>query len=191
MSYEYDVFFSYKRRGPSLDWTRQVKDRFEFWLGEEFPDREPKVFVDEECIEAGDVWPEKLKHALSRSRCMVSLLSLPYFQSPWCLSEWRTFARRQQLTQRLDPGLIASIKFHDGKHFPEEARNIQWLDASPFAYTLAAFWNTPNAVGFEAKLKEFATSVAEMVKSAPDFSADWPIIEVEGLPIPPIPLAKL
>ena len=121
MSYQYDVFFSYKRRGLTLDWTRQVKNRFELWLAEEFADRAPKVFVDEECIEAGDVWPDKLRNALRHSRCMVSVLSTTYFQSSRCVSEWKTFAERQRITNRIDPGLIASLKFHDGEYFPEEA----------------------------------------------------------------------
>jgi len=44
--YVYDVFFSYKRHGLTLDWTRLVHTRLEFWLTQEIAVREAKLFVD-------------------------------------------------------------------------------------------------------------------------------------------------
>jgi hypothetical protein len=30
--YEYDVFFSYKRHTLTRNWTKKVRDLFEYWL---------------------------------------------------------------------------------------------------------------------------------------------------------------
>jgi len=37
--YQYDVFFSYKRRELTADWTRQVAQRLKLWLSEELGGR--------------------------------------------------------------------------------------------------------------------------------------------------------
>jgi hypothetical protein len=56
MSYESDVFLSYRRHGEWPGWVRDIfMPLFSHWLGEELP-RDAKVFVDYE-IETGDSWP--------------------------------------------------------------------------------------------------------------------------------------
>src|SRR5258708_1993820 len=69
--YEHGVFFSYKRHSLTLDWTTGVHNRLKFWITQAVGGREVEMFVDEESIETGDRWPEKLKEALKLSRCMV------------------------------------------------------------------------------------------------------------------------
>src|SRR5215469_7664187 len=94
--YEYDVFLSYKRHNLTLDWTRGVHRRLQFWLTEELGGREAKLFMDEDTIEVGDRWPEKLRDGIRFSRCMVCVWSASYFQSDWCVSEWKSFLAREQ-----------------------------------------------------------------------------------------------
>jgi hypothetical protein len=90
VDYKFDVFFSYKRNSLTLDWTRMVHQRLRFWLSEEI-NRDAILFVDEDCIETGDRWPQKLREALALSRCMVCVWSPSYFRSSWCVSEWASF----------------------------------------------------------------------------------------------------
>ena len=58
--YQYDVFFSYKRHSLTLEWTKGVVRLLRLWLEHEVG-REISVFVDEDCIETGDRWPETLR----------------------------------------------------------------------------------------------------------------------------------
>jgi hypothetical protein len=143
--YQYDVFFSYKRHSLTLEWTKGVVRLLRLWLEHEVG-REISVFVDEDCIETGDRWPEKLREALKCSRCMVCVWSPPYFRSNWCMSEWRSFREREKQLNMTSHGLIVPVRFHDGDHFPEEARDVQWIDVAPYTYTVSAFWASPRAL---------------------------------------------
>jgi len=187
--YSHDVFFSYRRHSLTLDWTRGVHRRLQFWLTQELG-RDAKVFVDEDSIETGDRWPDKLKEGLRQSRCMVCVWSPSYFHSDWCVSEWRSFLAREERLGLQSHGLIAPMRFHDGEHFPSEAREVQWTDVAPYTSTLPAFWASQRALELEDRLKEFAASVAKLVRRAPQFE-DWPIVEAPGLALAKIELAKL
>lgn len=189
--YEYDVFFSYKRQVLTRDWIRGVHQRLQHWLQEEIADREARMFVDEDGIETGDRWPEELRNALRSSRCLVCVWSPSYFRSEWCVSEWTSFLARESRMKLPSHGLIAPMRFHDGEHFPEEARNVQWTDVAPFASTVPAFWTSQRALELEDCLRTFAHSVATIANNAPPFEADWPIIEASAVGPPRIGLARL
>jgi hypothetical protein len=187
----YDVFFSYKRHGLTLEWTKGVYQRLQFWLTQELNVPEARIFVDEESIETGDRWPEKLKEALRLSRCMVCVWSPSYFQSSWCFSEWASFREREKRLNMQSHGLIAPMRFHDGEHFPPEAQAVQWTDVAPYTSTVPAFWNSPRAIELEDLLRPFARSVANIIRSAPQFEADWPVVDAQALPAAKIELARL
>jgi len=190
VDYKFDVFFSYKRHSLTLDWTRMVHQRLKFWLNEEM-DREALLFMDEECIETGDRWPQKLRDALRASRCMVSVWSPSYFRSSWCVSEWASFREREARLGLESHALIAPLRFHDGEHFPQDARDTEWTDVTPWASTVPAFWASSRALELEDALKGFAGSVAAIVRRAPHFEADWPIVERDAAPAAKIELARL
>ena len=190
--YEFDVFFSYKRHALSIDWTRRVSTLFKFYLSHELNVPEARVFVDEESIELGEPWPEALQRALRRSKCLVCIWSPLYFQSDWCCSEWRSFqAREKMLAEGETARLIAPLKFHDGEHFPQEAQSVQWTDVSKYNSTLSAFWSSARALELEDILKSFSADVAQMVRNAPAFRDNWPVVSGHGLVRPKIELAKL
>jgi hypothetical protein len=190
VSYKYDVFFSYKRRALTLDWTRQVHRQLELWLSEEL-NRSAEIFVDTEQIESGMRWPHVLQDALRTSRCMGCVWSPSYFQSGWCVSEWKSFRKREDQVGCGSHGLIAPLRFHDGEHFPEEAQLIQQTDVSAYKSTLPAFWNSPRALELEDTLKLFARTVSKIIHRAPPFRPDWPIADHDGLPAPRIELSRL
>ena len=189
--YDYDVFFSYRRHELILDWTIQVVHRLEFWLTQELGGREPRIFFDQGSIEVGDRWPNKLRIALQSSKCLVCIWSPSYFQSHWCVSEWQSFLAREQKLGLGTHGLIAPVRFHDGEYFPEEAANVQWADFAGYTATTPVFWQTQRAVEFEDVLKRFASSVAGLVRRAPPFQSDWPLVEARPLELPNVPLRRL
>jgi hypothetical protein len=176
--YEYDVFFSYPRDALTQEWVAKVVALLRYWLRQELADRDSKIFLDYEGIDVGDRWPAALSAALRRSKCMVCLWSPAYFQSKWCVSEWESFRERERILDLSDHGLIAPIRYHDGDHFPEAARNVQRADFAKYTSTLPGFWKTSRAVEFEDRIKEFARSVALVVRRAPAFQ-EWPVKDGE------------
>jgi hypothetical protein len=188
--YQYDVFFSYKRHSLTLEWTAWVNARLQFFLSMELG-REANVFFDARAIETGDCWPERLKQAIRSSRCLVGVWSPLYFQSGWCCSEWRSFRERERLLELVPNGLIAPLRYHDGEHFPEDARGVQWIDVAPYTSTSAAFWKSERAIELEDRVKDLARQVAVIVARAPVFQEDWPVVDADGLAPPKIGLAKL
>lgn len=189
--YKYDVFFSYRHDKLILDWTVEVVQRLGFWLTQELAGQKSRIFFDRDSIEVGDRWPDKLRAGLQSSKCIICIWSPSYFQSHWCVSEWQSFLERERKLGLESHGLIAPVRFHDGEYFPPEAEKVQWADFADYTATLPAFWQSQRAVEFEQVLKKFAGSVAGLVRRAPPFQADWPI--VEGLPIdlPTVPLRRL
>jgi hypothetical protein len=176
--YRYDVFFSYRREPQTQDWVARVVGTLRYWLRQELADDHSEIFWDYNGIDVGDRWPAALSRALRGSKCMVCLWSPAYFQSRWCVSEWESFRKRERILNLPNHGLIAPIRYHDGKLFPEAARNVQCADFAPYAYINKAFWATSPAVEFENCIKDFAKSVALIVRRAPGFRK-WPVVEAE------------
>ena len=188
--YAYDVFFSYKRHGQTAEWARNVQKLLELWLSEEMR-RPVTMFVDVGSIEVGDRWPDMLKEGLVLSRCMVGVWSPMYFQSSWCVSEWKSFLEREKIMNMVPHGLIAPVCFHDGEHFPPEAQQVQSLDLRPYASALPAFWKSPRSLELEDRIKTLAGSVAKILQRAPPFQRNWPIVDAAGEVAPRIPLGRL
>jgi len=122
---------------------------------------------------------------------MVGVWSPSYFQSNWCVSEWSSFRERETRLGLASHGLIAPLRFHDGEHFPQEARDVQWTDVAPFTSTVPAFWTSARALELEDVLKTFARGVASIIRRAPPFEADWPIVEKAAGPPVKIELERL
>lgn len=175
MSYEYDAFFSYKRDRESDEWHKTVKDKLIHWLKQDLNKPDVRIFFDTEDIRTGMRWKQKLAHALKRSRCIICVWSPLYFQSKWCVSEWKTFVDREQQT---NCELVMPASYFDGHSFPAEATAKNFSDFSRFASTMPKFWQTELAVDFEEQLlKPFAADLAALIRNAPPYDA-FPIVEV-------------
>lgn len=192
MSYEYDVFFSYKHSPKSLHWHCEVKDCLEEWLTQALGGKPSRVFMDKEAIATGDRWRRSLQHAIQHSKCLVAIWSPAYFQSPYCLSEWQAFQKREEICNLGVQGLVAPIRYHDGEFFPQAAKEIQMTDFRKHTSLLPAYWDTRDAVVLGEKIRVFAESVARIVNSAPPFDSNWPAELLDPTPFQPsIELAKL
>jgi TIR domain len=187
--YIYDVFISYSRGGASDEWVnRFFKPLLEKHLYEEMGSN-PVLFIDRE-IRIGADWSNDLKNSLLRSRCLLSILSGPYFYSKYCLTEWTSMRERARLLSEKGQGcaLVFPIKFGDGEHFSEEAKQIEYADLSNWGFIAPAFQNSPEFVEFERAVKNIATSLWSIIKVVPEWEPDWPFVEIEP---PPFPLTAL
>ena len=177
MVYKYDAFFSYKRDAESDAWHDRVREKLVYWLRFELDQPQVNIFLDREEIHTGARWRSKITEALRTSKCIVCVWSPLYFRSRWCTSEWLSFAERSRRSGR---DLVLPASFHDGESFPQQAKEIQMKDFSRFASTIPRFWDTEHAVTFEESLlKPFARDLAAMIRDAPPYDAEFPIIEAE------------
>jgi len=176
MSYEYEAFFSYKRDPESDDWHAKVKTKLEFWLKQELKKPNVRIFFDTEEIRSGMRWRQKLATALKQSRCIVCVWSPLYFQSKWCVSEWKTFLAREEKTKK---DLVMPASYFDGETFPPQASARQFPKFNDYASTMPSFWTTALADTFEReRLRPFAHELAAMITNAPEYNEDFPISEV-------------
>jgi hypothetical protein len=185
VAYKYDVFLSYPRRTGV--WVKEHFYRaLEDGLANEMP-RDPMIFVDWR-QETGVVWPENLATALQESRVMVSVLSPPYFRSHWCMAEWSTMRRRQELlelgTRRHPRVLTYPVIFADGDHFPPEAHEITHIDLRKWSYNLSyKTYSTSRAYpDFLREVRRFAVELAPCIDQVPEWQPDWPIMKVQPMP---------
>jgi hypothetical protein len=174
--YKYEAFFSYKRDPESDAWHHRVHQILLHWLRLELRDNSAEVFIDRDEIRPGDIWTTRLANAIKCSRCIVCIWSPGYFDSEWCVSEWLSFAEREQLLARLG-SLIIPASYHDGVSFPSRAKAYQYDDFSSYASTMPFFWRTEDAYRFEQdKLKRFAQAVAAKIKAAPEYNEAFPVV---------------
>lgn len=122
---------------------------------------------------------------------MVSIWSPTYFQSRWCMTEWRSFRARETQLNLGFRGLVAAVRFHDGEHFPPEAHEIHWIDFAPYTSTFDSCWDDLYAVEFEDRIKVLAKTLAIIVARAPEFDPAWPIVDTAPRPAPRVGMRRL
>ena len=172
--YAYHVFLSYKRGGKVEKWvTNLLMEELKDELSEALGGEKAQLFRDKESIKLGDIWSKKIKEAIKLSCCIVPIWSPTYFRSKWCVAEWESFRVRAEDLRLTTKGLVAPIKWQAGEGYPSIAKDVQYADFTRFAYTATSIKQN---LSFQRKLREFAGQVAEIVRGAPDFRPDWPII---------------
>jgi hypothetical protein len=187
LTYKYDVFLSYSRRAGAGAWVQKhFYPALADSLAHAMP-RDPIIFTDWR-QETGISWPDNLAAALQESRVMVAILSPPYFRSTWCMTEWGTMQRRQELLRLgtpINPRVLTHpVVFADGEHFPSEARRIQHIDLSEWGYDLPyeTYSRCPGYLDFLRAVRSFAQVLAHCIDDVPEWQADWPIVEAKPLP---------
>jgi hypothetical protein len=197
LDYEYDIFISYRHKGPAFSWvTEYFYPMLEQWLPEHVPvTYEPRIFIDSQ-IETGAEWPAKLRHALKTSRCVLPVLSPEYFRSRWCCAEFESIKKREELlslrNEQNPGGLIYAVVFASPGLLPDEVRkHIQYKDLSSWATNQANFRESKRFESFENEVKLICQELWKMIQLAPPWR-EWPIIAPEEvLPAIPVSLPRL
>jgi len=63
-------------------------------------DHPVRIAIDENILETGDVWPNKLSNAFLNSKTVLAVLSANYFRSGWCASEWKNAVERELIVKK-------------------------------------------------------------------------------------------
>ena len=176
MSYEYDIFISYRRNPETLAWIKEhfvplLSLRLEFEL-----QRKPTIFVDEQ-IETGTAWPAVLGAALGKSRVLIALWTGNYLTSVWCTEEFSQMLARQREaklgTATKPHGLVIPAFIHDGNSFPAEVQDIQPFEIQPYFNPRMAR-NSQRAEELDATLAAKAQAIAASIEGAPAWRKKWP-----------------
>jgi hypothetical protein len=187
MDYEYDIFLSYSRKTCVAEWVRECflglfKDYLTNELGEE-----PRIFVDTEDIQPGDIWPERMRKALATSRCLLAMLSPPYFTSAMCCQEFAVMHNRSRKLGRCSTanpsGLILPVRTWDGDSFPQCVRDFQSLNCREFVRHGPCFRQSSRFLDLQESLVAWVPHAARVVGDAPTWQPDWMSPEWLDVPI--------
>jgi hypothetical protein len=184
--YLYDIFISYRNESDVQNWVINhfaplLKKKLEVLMPTGWTKTYKCYFVDKEGIQDGEYWKSKLASTLIRSRILVSVLTPNYFDSNWCMSEWASFAKREELYRdnlnlSREQGLIFTVTYSDGKHFPEFAKEVQsQQNFSKYTSTLPAFSHSAGVLEFEAAVQSFAQILADILENINYWDENFPI----------------
>ncbi len=181
MSYENDIFISYRRSPTVGPWVRNhLAPRLEARLNE-VSARPVHVYCDFK-MEEGVNWPAELKLRIRRSRMLVTVWSADYFRSSWCMAEWQSFRRREALLGLFNDehprGLVYPVRYSDGDHFHAEARITQCRrDFSELNYPDEVFRLSVKYLEFDNLVRAMASDLASLLNDVPSWSDTFPIVE--------------
>ncbi|NEU10106.1 hypothetical protein GZH53_17410 [Flavihumibacter sp. R14] len=197
MSYRHDIFVSYKWGGDRKRWVDQIflpilRESLENVKGTINRD---DIFHDVSQTLSGAYLPDVLKDGVAFSKCMVCIITLPYFvNSIWCPSEFAAMLKRETVLniRANNPnhtGLIFPIVFVDEEETTIEEQSPVFRDVgmrnlilniSPLRLNLK--YNSVSS-GFKESLAydELRTivlrwvrkSIYPVVSQAPSWDPDW------------------
>jgi hypothetical protein len=135
MSYQHDIFISYRRNPETYVWITEhfvplLTLRVELELG-----RKPLIYVDDQ-IESGTSWPASLGAALGGSRVLIVLWSGNYLTSVWCTEELSHMLGREReaklRTVDRPRGVVIPAFIHDDEKFPPDLQHIEHFEVQKF-----------------------------------------------------------
>jgi hypothetical protein len=176
MTYENDVFISYRRQAKWTLWTREhFKGLLESYLQQDLG-RRPKIFIDE-ILEDNFArnWMVELGNNLAKSRVAVMLFSRDYFDSDWCLHELDLMLdrARKSIGGKYPEGrLIIPVIGHDGELIPDPITRLTSCDVQEWRIVHIC-QGTPEYQKFSTRVKLLSPSVASAINIAPPFEMAW------------------
>lgn len=175
MSYQYDIFLSYKRDPETYRW---IKDHFEPLLTHSVAlelGRSVSVFIDDQ-IEAGSSWPVELGMKIGQSRIIAPLFSRTYFSSRWCCLELSLMLSREKevgyRTTAKPNILIVPAAIHDGSSYPAYVGHIQHFGIQN-CFNVRMGVNSPRAEELADILSKKSSAFADAIKHAPRWRTNW------------------
>jgi Trypsin-like peptidase domain/TIR domain len=174
--YGYEIFLSYNRKERIKAWIEEMfVPELVTWLDEELEAGDPHIFWNQEALR--NAWSDTLKDSLRRSRCLVPILTPSYFREPHCCAEWETFIQREQLE---GTSLLFPLIWHRGTTLADDVMSRS-LDFEKFAFAGDGMKKMELFIEFQAAVKQFAAQLATALRDMPDYKADWPVSNPNGV----------
>lgn len=191
--YKFEVFISYSRRGSVQKWLlNHFYPKLTDCLADQYAPA-PRVYLDRS-MPRGVHWPSDLKKSLLCSKILIPVLTPQYFQSQWCMAEWRSMTERERLLRLagsdIPQGLLYPVLYADSKNFPDEGRERSWQDLKEFSNPDPGFQDSRDYVPFHRRVVAMAEDLVELLLQVPEWQPDWPVVDLPGpfhIPPPPLP----
>ena len=193
MSYKYDFFISYSRRGSVQKWLlTHFHNKLVEYLADECAPA-PRVYMDRAMPRAVE-WAYNLENSLRHSKVMIQLLTPHYFESDWCMAELESMRAREALLglagADISQGLIYPILYSDSDNFPVDERMRSWQDFKEYAHPDPVYQDSVDYLQFCRQIRVLARDLVHLAKQVPPWSPDWPIVDRPNpvlIPPPPLP----
>lgn len=113
MAYKYDIFISYKWGDDRKEWVDKIlRPILEYSIKEEIDVKfltsqvaSEVIFQDEKDVPKGATLAVSLQKGVAYSKCMICIVSLPYFKSSsWCPTEFSSMLYRELKTNIREGG---------------------------------------------------------------------------------------
>jgi hypothetical protein len=187
--YEYHVYISYRRDGGNVPaWVRTHFYPLLRELLDDNVDYEVKIFLDEKTT-VGGKWPQESMNALQRTRILVPVCSPKYFNDEWCLAEWHSMAKREEVagmvSQENPHALIYPVIFSDSRNFPDYAHERTMRNFRNWNQPYPQYQTSIEYLEFHREMERMAEELVDIIDRAPDWRPDWPVLT--PLPEPPKP----
>ena len=173
------MFISYQRGSQTV--PRWIRSHFYPRLQEildDTVDYDVKIFFDEQ-ISGGTSWPPTLRNALQRTRLLLPVCSPKYFSDPWCLAEWHSMAKREELIGWASPdqpqGLIYPVIFSDSDNFPKYAKERRMQNFRQWNLHYEQFRTSLDYLKFHKAVELVADELVPLIERAPVWQTDWPV----------------
>jgi hypothetical protein len=178
MSYQYDIFISYRRNSETLAWIKEHFLRLlKLCIGLEL-DREPSVFLDDQNLtESGTSWPTVLGEALGKSRVLIVLWTGNYRASVWCSEELSHMLARQREAKLTTTdhryGVVIPAIIHGLDKFQKALGEIEYFDIQS-CFNVRMAHDGGLAEKLCESLKAQAAAIAKCIDHAPAWRESWP-----------------
>ena len=188
MSYEHDIFISYRRSLTVGQWVQNhLVPRLEARLNEVAP-AAVRVFCDFK-MEEGVNWPAELKHQVRNSGLLLTVWSADYFRSNWCMAEWQSFRNRETVlglfSEGHTQGLVYPVRYADGEHFHVDAQlTLCRKDFSSLNYPDDVFRLSAKYLEFDDLVRQMAGELVLRLNAVPPWQNNFPVVEPQPMPAP-------
>ncbi|WP_233598672.1 MULTISPECIES: toll/interleukin-1 receptor domain-containing protein [unclassified Amycolatopsis] len=172
--YEYDVFISYRRGGGDApDWVRNHFLPRLRRLFDDNVDYDVKIFL-EDSVPVGGKWPQEIRDALQRTRILIPVCSPKYFLDEWCLAEWHTMAKREEIVAKAGR-LIYPVIFSDSEYYPGYAHERRMRSFRNWNKPHPQYQNTLEYLDFDREVERMVEELVEIIAQAPPWCPEWPV----------------
>ena len=186
MTYEHDIFVSYRRTPTVGLWVqRHLVPRLQARLDDVAPSP-VRVFFDAKMSDGVNL-PAELKRTIAGSGILLSVWSADYFRSSWCMAEWQSFREREKqlgyFSSTNPKSLVYPVRYADGSSFHPDAKvALCKKDFSQLNYPDEAFRDSAKYLQFDDLVREVAQDLVERLSVLPPWDNEFPIVEPAPLP---------
>jgi hypothetical protein len=104
---------------------------------------------------------------------LIPICSPKYFDSEWCLAEWHSMVKREEVTGTA--GLIYPLIYADSDSFPEYAHDRVMRDFRPCSHPFPSYQDSPGYTDFDNAVKRVVGDLVELLDIVPDWRDGWPV----------------